>query len=560
MRITKMCKKYFSICRGALILFCIISIVGSLMSIFTPYILGSFMDILVKGKDYNRVIQYVIAFAGLSISLIIKDYAVSMLGTRIRVKMAYVFNMDVVCHIQRMSASYFENEDISYLHQRINGDCNTLIGFCVEVLKDAFINSILLFVPLAIMASINMQITIVLCCFALAYFIVFFLMKKKVYVLGRKQSEKYSDLWARIFEQLKYATHIKTNSLYREFHRRAEDSYSDYYGFNLRNSKINYIYNSIGKILETLAQLVLLVMGGVLILRGRMTIGMFTVFSAYFRLVFGCLAYFFGLAASYQNAGVAYDRIQSILSRNIESNGAKRITAINKIEVKGISFGYSGTRETDKYTKRGNYECHMQSQVIDNLSCEFVKGKIYALSGKNGIGKTTLLKLIMGLYIDERQGKILYDGVPIEQIDMIDARRQLIGYVEQEPLLLEGSVTYNINYCSDEEKFEDGKDEIVEYGRWLNLEKIVNEEVEPFIINWGNNNLSGGECQKIAIIRALYRKPELLIMDEPTASLDKASKERLLKYLKKLKDKKIIIIVTHDDEILYACDEVVRFA
>lgn len=202
----------------------------------------------------------------------------------------------------------------------------------------------------------------------------------------------------------------------------------------------------------------------------------------------------------------------------------------------------------------------MESRAIDNLSYEFVKGRIYAFSGKNGIGKTTFLKLMMGLYIDEREGKILYDGVPVEEIDMINVRRRLIGYVEQDPLLLESSITYNINYCGDEERPDGGTAEIAEYGRLLNLEKIISGEADSFIINWGNNNLSGGECQKIAIIRALYKRPKLLIMDEPTASLDKASKKGLLEYLKTLKDKTIIIIVTHDEEVLSACDEVVSFA
>lgn len=122
MRVIRLCTKYFARCKAELIVFSVVSLVGSLVSIFTPYILGSFIDILVKGKGYGHVMRYVIAFAGLSMFLIIKDYVVSVLGVRIRMKTAYEFNMDAACN-----NDYYKYEDIN----------NTML-FCCSIFYGVF--------------------------------------------------------------------------------------------------------------------------------------------------------------------------------------------------------------------------------------------------------------------------------------------------------------------------------------------------------------------------------------------------------------------------------------
>ena len=197
-------------------------------------------------------------------------------------------------------------------------------------------------------------------------------------------------------------------------------------------------------------------------------------------------------------------------------------------------------------------------KVLENINLEIEKGHSYAIDGENGSGKSTITYLLIGLYVDEFLGEIKYDDIPINTIDMIKARKEIIGYADQEPVLINDSIYYNLNYkennnCNEDERLENYID-ILDMGNFVNKNSIT------FKINEKNNNISGGEKQKIAILKVLYKDPKIMIFDEPTSALDLKTTNNLMKYLNAIKSNKIIIIVTHDGNIKSYCDEVIDFA
>jgi len=292
-------------------------------------------------------------------------------------------------------------------------------------------------------------------------------------------------------------------------------------------------------IVSTIAQIVLFVVGGLQILAGNFTIGMFTVFTSYFNMILNSGRYFFGLGAYYQQTMVAYDRITEIFGHKPEQCGSRIINDISKIELQNVGFAYH------------KYEDDAESKiVIDNLSMIFDKGKIYSVAGANGAGKSTLINLIMGLYIDEYSGTIKYDDIDIRQVDMWTARKNLIAFSEQEPLLLNDTIKYNLTF--DDKYIPD----ISEYLSILGMEDFISERTLDFVINEKNTNTSGGEKQKISILKALYKSPAVMIFDEPTSALDAKTAKNFMRYLNKIKQDKIIIIITHDAAIKAQCDTV----
>lgn len=141
---------------------------------------------------------------------------------------------------------------------------------------------------------------------------------------------------------------------------------------------------------------------------------------------------------------------------------------------------------------------------------------------------------------------------------MIKARKEIIGYADQEPVLINDSIYYNLNYRENNYYNEDKK--LAYYIDILDMENFVNKNSIAFKINEKNSNISGGEKQKIAILKVLYKDPQIMIFDEPTSALDPKTTNNLMKYLNTIKRNKIIIIVTHDDNIKPYCDEVIDFA
>ena len=202
-------------------------------------------------------------------------------------------------------------------------------------------------------------------------------------------------------------------------------------------------------------------------------------------------------------------------------------------------------------------ECKEQS-IISDFNYKFNKGKIYALVGPNGSGKSTITYLLIGLYVDEFLGEIKYNDIPINTIDMVKARKEIIGYADQEPVLINDSIYYNLNY--KENKYYNEDERLAYYIDILDMGKFINKNSITFKINEKNSNISGGEKQKIAILKVLYKDPQIMIFDEPTSALDQKTTKNLMKYLNLIKRDKIIIIVTHDDNIKTYCDEVIDIA
>lgn len=192
--------------------------------------------------------------------------------------------------------------------------------------------------------------------------------------------------------------------------------------------------------------------------------------------------------------------------------------------------------------------------VLNHFSKKFERGKIYTITGPNGSGKTTLINCILGLYIGEYQGCIRYNEVPIETINMADVYQNNLGIVEQEPLLFEDTIEFNLTLgCMY--SFETMLPYLELFGLDTFLYALPNGV--KTVLSENANNISGGEKQKISLVRALYKNPDVLVLDEPTSALDKESSEKLVAYLTSIKKNKIILIVTHDNTFETISDEII---
>ncbi len=209
------------------------------------------------------------------------------------------------------------------------------------------------------------------------------------------------------------------------------------------------------------------------------------------------------------------------------------------LEIKNLSFSYN-----------------KKDKILKKLNLKLKSGDFVALKGYSGFGKTTLLKLILG-FLRPNSGEIKLNNNNINSF--LSEWYSLIGYVPQNFVILNDQIRRNIAFgCKENEidnkKVKDILKKVGLYEFIFKRKKNIYENINP-----RSNNFSGGQLQRIAIARALYFNPKILIMDEPTNSLDKESEKKIVMMLKKLKNIHIKIIVSHSNEVIKICNKEVTF-
>ena len=229
------------------------------------------------------------------------------------------------------------------------------------------------------------------------------------------------------------------------------------------------------------------------------------------------------------------------LIREIKKNQIIPIKFNQKLVLKNIFF---------KYPSKGK-------DLFDNLSLEIIKGQTIGIKGQSGEGKSTLINMICG-FIIPNEGEILVDGNYSIQKN-IRGWRSIIGYIPQQTYLFNGSIKENICFSKNEPINNSSFNEAVNMAQ---LRDLVDSSPQKENTQVGERGilLSGGQTQRIALARCLYRNPQILILDEATSSLDENNEKKILESIKLLKGAKTIIIVSHRDSTLSFCDKIIHLS
>lgn len=301
----------------------------------------------------------------------------------------------------------------------------------------------------------------------------------------------------------------------------------------LKNKKITVLtllINSIFNIIELIAKVYLILVESISVFTNDGLLG-------------SILAYIYSLDIVMQKTNLLLGNMLLIISNrlyvetffglidknntnNKKTDDLRKINKINQIELKNISYSYDGNKN-----------------VLSNINIKFDHNGLYIIKGGNGRGKSTLLKLLCGLYFDYT-GEIRVNGLNISSYSLLEYRAR-IGVVFQDFNRYETNVKANIALNKMNET-----DCVLKIKKLLNSKGIKIKDINPNTIlgNWfGGKELSGGEWQKIAFLRSLYNENDILIADEPTSNLDFQSKQKLVEFFIEESKKKIIILATHDD-------------
>ena len=507
----------------------------SVMTMYLPYYSGSFIDLLIDSARKSFILRYIAVLFSIGISLLLLSFLRSYVAVKLTTGIGFDINLDLITKLQRAQISETSKYNTTYLNQRVYQDTNYIAQFIVSSIQMIILNILSIMVAVLYTLNLNPQYIWLYAAVIAAYCGIYILGREKLYNTSMQFKEAQSKYFTKLFEQMENIPFLVRNGINDTFSKKLDSEYRCFFQSLMKSQKVNYAYSGVDGLLSQTINIMIYMLAGFAIIDGMISIGQFTVLLAYSSMIIGAVRFFFSFGQSVQECKASCSRLSDFLAMKEAPNGKERLTKVDTVELADISFSYDGRKE-----------------VVSSLNCAFEKGNIYIVTGDNGSGKSTLVDILCGLYSEEQQGKVNINGLDISQIDMIDLRREHIGISEQEPFLFSDSVAFNIDI--------NGKqyDEIVyaDLVERLGLDGFIESLPHGIHTNIKEStyNVSGGEKQKISLLRALLKNPDLIILDEPTSALSFEAGEALGKYLREIKKDKIIIVVSHDHRFISICE------
>lgn len=512
-----------------LTVYALIFVFSVALNLITPMIQSAFFDELIYGGSLIIVFRLIGMLAIMMVLSLLIGYVANLLLVKLQEQIAMDMKSDLVGHIQKCSLLIVEKYDSAYLTQQINNDCGNLMGIFLGNYVSLVCNIVSSIFILYFIATVSSMMLVVFLLFIPLYALVYMVFKKKIYQCTFERTEEQNKFFGVFNKQICNVRRIKQDASFSVSRDRLIDGFIGYYKKLLTETRVSQIYSSVEQFISTIFQIILFCLFACMMFNKSISFGQITVILSYYQLLRGYITYFMSLGEYYQSAKVSSERIQNLFSIEKEKNGKQRLTDLKSIELKGINFSY------DK-------EYQLENSVFNDFNCRFEKGYTYSICGDNGIGKTTLINIILGLYQELQAGNVLYNGVDAVDLDLYSIREAEIAVVSQSVSLLDDKVS--ILFGLSRNDFITYINTFGEESLFLNSAFDITELFDKRV-----DELSGGERQKVAICYALYKKPQVLILDEPTSALDGKSVPYFINLINCLKSEMLIIIVTHDKEI-----------
>lgn len=367
------------------------------ISVFTPFIMGIYIDVLVAKQPLKLVMYFIVAVAAIELLHILAQYLGTYSATQLNNVFLYDITNDIFQKIFSSKLSEFKKIDSAYLIDQITTDAANIVSFFSGNITNIFLQALTIIVSSFIVLKSDVLMCILIFSLLPIYVISYIACRSRLYAANLKFKEETNEYYSKKVEQINKLEFIKKNVVYEEMEIRFNKAFRSMYKVAISQVKTNYIFSNLNQIMFVICYISVIAIGGYKVLTGKMTVGFLTIISTYFSMIISSATYFLNLAGNYQETKISVERINKIKNAESEIFGEIHLNSINKIQVKDFSIKYE------------------EKVIINNLNVELEKGKIYAIVGANGAGKTTLVNSIVGLYSDLYEGEILFDGIPIKK-------------------------------------------------------------------------------------------------------------------------------------------------
>ncbi len=520
-----------------------IILLNSTLNLLGPLLIGYTIDRYVEHKQYHGVL----VVSGILLTMYLMGLFTSYFQTKlmgsISQRMLFTLRNTIFSKLQSLPVAFFNANKAGDLISRINNDTDKINAFFSQSLMQ-FIGSIATMVGAGIFLLL---IHFKLGAAALVPAVFILLFTKIVSPWVKKKNavnlKSVGGMSAEIQESLNNFKVIIAFNRRDYFRKRFAEANQQNYTTAIGAGLANNIFLPVYSMFSGFAQLTVLAYGIYLISTGNFSIGLLVSYLAYTTYFYNPLRQLASLWTSFQVAMAGWDRVTKILSLNtdlvtIDNIITEKSSNAPLVEFRNVHFSYDGSKE-----------------ILHNVSLKLERGKTYAFVGPTGGGKTTTASLIARLY-DATTGTVLLNEKDIRSYKP-EERSKKIGFILQEPFLFTGSVKDNILYGNEPYKnySDEQMEEVIKNSNLQSLLTIFENGLQTKVSS-GGDNISLGQKQLIAFMRAVIRNPEVLILDEATANIDTMTEQLLEDILNKLPDTTTRIIIAHRLNTIENADEI----
>ncbi len=429
-------------------------------------------------------------------------------------------------HLLHLPQRFFDTMQTGEIVSRI-GDAVNIRAFINNTMISLVVNVLIVLFSFVLMLIYSWKMALLVMIIIPLYIVLYIITDKLNKKTERKIMEESAELESHLVESLNTVSTIKRFGMEQFFGIRTENSFVKLLNTGYKSGLNSLFTSTVSSFVSSTFTIVVLWVGSYFVLANELTPGELMSFYAILGYFMGPLDGLIGVNKTIQNAFIASDRLFEIMDLETESNCPLVLerNLLGNIRFVNVSFRY-GSRV----------------DVFTDFNLEIEQGKITAIVGESGSGKSTLIHLLQNIY-PIGGGKIFIDYMDITQVKN-ESLRKIVGVVPQNIDLFKGTIAENIAIGD----FMPDVNKITQIINSIGLQDFIDELPNGLNTDIGENGqaLSGGQRQKIAFARMLYRNPEIIILDEASSALDTESEEQLMKVVKQLREEgKTVIMIAH---------------
>ena len=515
------------------------ALIAASCDLLYPVISRNIINTYIPDKNLQLIFSWCAALLVIYIIQTIMQYIMQYQGHVVGVRMQADMRRDVFTHLQRLPFSYFDEHKTGVIMSRIVNDLMDISEFAHHGPEDLFISAVTIIGSFIILCTVNVPLTLLT--FIMIPFLVLFIVKKRtaMTVAFRKNRIEIAEVNASLENSIAGVRVARAFTGEAEEQKKFNENNQRYVAVREKAYRVMAEFFSGTNFLTAMMNVIILAGGGYCVYAGVITVGDMVAYMLFINMFVTPIKKLIQFVEMFQNAITGYVRFEELMNVQPEKEDehAQELTDVKgEITFDNVTFQYDEGKE-----------------VLSNISLTFPQGKMVAIVGPSGGGKTTLCHLIPRFY-EISSGSISVDGHDIRTVTR-SSLRQKIGIVQQDVFLFTGTIFDNIAYG----KLGASREEVVEAAKKANIHDYIMslpEGYETFVGERGVK-LSGGQKQRISIARVFLKNPPILVLDEATSALDNVTENYIQDSLDELCKNRTTIVVAHRLSTIKHADEII---